>query len=274
MLDGIYSTPSVSCSTYAQSNGEIRLHLDTGTGGLSSDSSLSISCDDPEPASEEPPPATRSFAQSPTSTLDDDSQRFLIDNAVTSRSKTMALRVADHFLNLFVVTPFIIVYWASSWDIIYVYLFPKDLKISYLITFAFSNIFLFVSYCLQTRLQKFHDSLASRKTYSPGSVQNNHYYDQRFVVRFCYTYMLTWAYVAQWRTYWDLYNTLTSKIEFEYFIGISLVTLLLYRYVLRCSFGSYTQMVPFLLQPDLKFNEYFIQAKVRLVKYVSDIYRI
>lgn len=287
MLNGIFSSstssssstsaPGASCSTAHSSNGIVKLQTGGSGGegdGGSDSSSLSSGASSEEP--EEPPNGTatttttttpRSNAQSPTHLIfdDDSAHRLIIEPTRLSNSKKMLYKLADHLLNLFVVTPLIVVYWASSWDIIYIYLFPDNLKLSYLITFAFANLVLLGSYFLQYRIQKFHDSLAIPKTYPA----KRSYYNQSFLVRLVYTYVLTWAYVAQWRTYWDVYNTLTSQVKFEYFLAISAITLALYRYVLQCSFGSFTQMAPFRLQSDLKFNEYFKQAKIKPYKYVS-----
>lgn len=94
---------------------------------------------------------------------EDDVQQLV---TITNQKNSIFLQIFDHLVNLFLFTPFIVVYWASSWDIIYLYLFPNVLKISYVITFAFANAILFLSYCVQNRLQSFHDSLAStRKSY-------------------------------------------------------------------------------------------------------------
>lgn len=216
-------------------------------------SSESTSVDELESKSDEPP---------------SDQQRLVIETVDSSNS--MFLQIVDHFLNLCIITPLIVFFWASSWDIIYLYLYPKNLKISYLITFALANSILLASYFLQHQLQVYHDSTISRKTTQPGYKQA--YYDKRFLIRILYTYVLTWAYVAQWRTYWDLYNTVAAKVSFEYFLGISIFTLFVYRYVLKCSFGNFAKTIPFHLQPDLAFSEYFTQSKVRHMTNVKIIF--
>lgn len=188
---------------------------------------------------------------------------------------TLAMGLLDHIFNLTIVTPLIILHWASSWDIIYLYLLPNRIILSYIITFFICNVILFVSYFIQMRLQRVHDLIAAAtQTHNSmfPSTQQHIYYNKQFLMRFVYTYILTWAYVAQWRTYWDFYNYLTQCVRFEYFLGISMITFILYRYVLKCSCKSFTLMVPFRLLPDIRFNEYFIQEKVNFVRYVSNIY--
>ena len=236
---------------------ESKLHI------ISSESSTSLS---QQSTDYEPPNSNNvvpnGVGENAAVRIDEEGQNLVTES--NTMKKLFAIRLVDHLLNLFIFTPLIVSHWASSWDLIYLYLFPKNTYISYGITFVGANLILFASYCLQNHLQAFHDSYNVH--YRRRST--NYYYNKRFFIRCVYTYVLTWAYVAQWRTYWDVYNLLTSKVRFEYFLGISLVTLILYRYLLRCSYGSLVQMVPYRLQPDLKFNEYFIQAKVKIIKYV------
>lgn len=180
-----------------------------------------------------------------------------------SRKKSVTLTILDHLLNLALFSPLVIFYWASTWDIISSYIFPKDEIVSYVITFVCANTILLISYFLQDKLQAFHDRLnESRRS---GS---RNYYDRRFFFRLVYTYTLTLAYVFQWRTYWDVYNQLTKQVKFEYFLAVSFITLVLCRYLLNSSLGSFVKTAPFHLQPDLKFNGYFVQAKVKFFENV------
>ena len=141
---------------------------------------------------------------------------------------------------------------SSSWDIFYDLLLPYSFLTRTGITFLICNSLLLAAYCYQEKLQHIHNSIS----------QPQSYYGKAFALRFVYTYLLTIAYVLQWKCYWESYNEATKQVNYIYFVVISLLTLLIYRLVLQRSLVAFTKTVPFFLSKDEEFSAYFLQAKV------------
>jgi hypothetical protein len=204
----------------------------------------------------------------------------------SSSACRVCLKLTDFLLNAILITPLVTSYWAATWDIISLYIFPTDYIISYLFTFLISNTILIGVYMFQDELQRFHSFLRTRprvydtvqqvevlssptstssfssSTPSLGSPNNiPYYYDSAFLFRCLYSYLVANAYVAQWRTYWDIFDALTVSVHYMYFLVIALIALLLYRAVLNSSLETYTKTVPFSLLRDNNLDSYFIQWK-------------
>lgn len=184
------------------------------------------------------------------------------ERKVERKKCTLGLRLADHTLNLFVYTPLVIFYSASTWDIIYLYIYPTDLPKSFIVTFVLANFILLSAYFLQNKLQSLHDKC-------PTGQNLNIYYLGRTAIRLLFTYLIAVAYVFQFRTYWDVYNELTVDVSNRYFIGLSILTLLLYRYVLKYSLSTFARISPFHLVRDHDLSAYFKQAIIKPYKNVS-----
>jgi hypothetical protein len=168
-----------------------------------------------------------------------------------SDNKQKLMYLIDVLLTAFIFTPIVVFYWASTWDIIFVYILPKEFLLSCLVTFIFTNWILSFSYLFQNKLQSYYDKIPSY----------NDLFKRKFLVRFVYTYFLAAAYVSQWRTYWDIYSYYTDKVPFYYFAFLSMIALLLYRYILKKSIAYYIKSVPFYLDKDDNFDTYFYQSE-------------
>jgi hypothetical protein len=204
------------------------------------------------------------------------------------RACNVCLHLTDLVANAVLITPLAICYWAATWDIISLYIFPTDYIVSYLFTFLLSNIVLMSAYLFQNELQLVHNRLRTSKPQVYDAVQveatttvaasssssssstnslatattnNGRYYDAAFLFRCLYSYLVANAYVAQWRTYWDILDYLTVGVHYMYFLVIALIALFLYRVVLNNSLEAYTKTVPFSLVRDNNLDSYFIQWK-------------
>ncbi|CAF0909816.1 unnamed protein product [Brachionus calyciflorus] len=160
------------------------------------------------------------------------------------------ISLLNHLFNLCLITPLTIFFWASTWDIYYTYIYPNNLSLSCLITFLITNIILILSYFGEKKFQLYldkHDK-NSRKS---------------IIFRLFYTYFLSLAYVAQWKTYWDVLNYYTYKFDYKYFIVLSIFSLFSYRYILKNSFQNYIRTCPFQLKIDHEFyTHFFVQNKI------------
>jgi len=176
---------------------------------------------------------------------------FAIVRKLQSNNNKKIVYSIDVLLTAFIFTPIVVFYWASTWDIIFVYILPNDFLLSCLVTFIFTTWILSFSYLFQNDLQSYYNKIS----------MHNDSFKRRFLVRFIYTYFLAAAYVSQWRTYWDIYSHYTDKVPFYYFAFLSLVALFLYRYILKKSIAYYVKSVPFYLDKDDDFDTYFYESE-------------
>lgn len=157
------------------------------------------------------------------------------------------LKIIDILLDAFIITPLIIFYWAATWDMYYYYTFPENYFYRCLLAFIISNIILLVTYIFQNEIQRIHNKFESIKCIG-------------FILRSFYTYILTVAYIGQWVAFWDFYQNLTEDIELFYFVIVSVISLLIIRFVLGKSWMTLSLTVPFNLTKDSDYDSYFIQS--------------
>lgn len=139
-----------------------------------------------------------------------------------SNKCNVCLRLVDFLLNGLLFTTISIGYWAGTWDILSLYIVPSNLVISYISSLLIANVILLVAYLFQEEFQNWHNRwyFGTQLPESYGNVQDSgenestvSYYNFRaFVFRCFYTYLVAFAYVAQWRTYWDLLDLLVTLI--------------------------------------------------------------
>lgn len=75
------------------------------------------------------------------------------------RCLALALQALDLFISAFVATPLTCTYWIATWDLFTMYIFEADLILSCAITGTLANLFLWLVYLAQSRLQHIHDSI-------------------------------------------------------------------------------------------------------------------
>ena len=189
---------------------------------------------------------------------------------VNTKSKIDFLYLIDVFLSSLLITPIVILNWASTWDIAYLYIFndKNQFYLSILTTLISSNIVILFFYIFQYKLQNCHNKLREeiRKKHENGFCT---YYGIDYLFRCFFTYILTTAYVFKWRSYWDLTSHFTAKTEWYYFFGLTIATLVCFRLVLNRSFETFARTVPFYLLTDKHFlDHYFLQPKVTMSKNV------
>ena len=191
------------------------------------------------------------------------------------------LHFIDLTLTAFVFAPLAICNWATTWDIAYLYIFNDSTQFFYSIMFTFvsSNIIILFTYIYQYELQDLHNFFEEKRTTRSGLSahyvnyrQHNHMQQREslldrwlsadFVFRSVYTYVITTAYVLQWRTYWDLLNHSANRLDWSYSAFLAVFALLIHRYVMKRSIGSFAKTAPFYLAKDANFDKYFLQTNV------------
>jgi hypothetical protein len=183
-----------------------------------------------------------------------DEENFII-NLDTKKPRSICLKLTDYAFSAFIITPVSIFFWTSTWD-----LFEDNINQTYfafkiLLTFLICNAILLSAYIFQYKLQSFHDRL--RANMNPNSSS----YGKDFLFRCLYTYLLTLAYNLQWITYWDLYNKLAENVHYGYFLGLALITVVVYKFAVSKSLDNLSQTVPYHLKRDQDLDSFFLQSK-------------
>jgi hypothetical protein len=183
----------------------------------------------------------------------------------------------DILLSCFIFTPLVIIFWASTWDILYLFIFPNDFYLSILTTLAIANSILIFFHLFQKQLNNFHlkirDIIKMDSELDILNQTNAHvnYYSRDFYFRCFYSYVLTGAYVCAWKTYWDLYTHFTNGFHWIFFLMISFIAIIFYRFGLRRSLDNFTRTVPFYFFKDVHFEQTFLQPKRIFLKNVITI---
>ncbi len=154
------------------------------------------------------------------------------------------IRLLVIFFNGFITLPLVVVFWASLWDILYEDLYPDNIPLSLLITWIVGNLILFALYLTQDLFQSLHSRLSSEIS--------------KFILRGIYSYLLSLAYLFNYRSYWDGYSYYTQNIDYKVFLAISLFSTVIYRYVCKGSWDAFNESVPFSVVVTDKFDEYFL----------------
>jgi hypothetical protein len=111
-------------------------------------------------------------------------------------------KLLDIIFSGFVVSPLIIIYWSSTWDLFYCYVSEEDYILGIVITFILTNIVILSIYLGQDYLQKYHNKLKNG-----------------FFMRCMYFYVLSISYVGQWRASYDLYGKNKNPLLYYFFIA-------------------------------------------------------
>lgn len=144
----------------------------------------------------------------------------------------------------------------------YLGIYPEDQYFSCLICGIIAKLFLLIFYLAQNYMQNFHNSFykKSLETSEYSEFNRKKYAFIAYSLRISYAFVLCFVYVLQYRSYWDTYNLFTEEIVYYYFFGLSLVTILAYRYILDGEFTSYNKTIPFELSIDDNHESYFLQG--------------
>ena len=179
--------------------------------------------------------------------------------------KNRVLRFLKFILTSFIFTSTSILFWASSWDIVFTYLLPKYILLSYLASLILSKSILFVCNFYQDSFHSFGEYL---KLSSPTTGLFS-FINWFILYKTIYAYFITWGYILQWRTYWDAYNKLTEDCNYWYFVGVSFFGYLVYRYVFKQRMIPQLQTLPFQLSPDCQYDSLFKQSATFKFKKVN-----
>ena len=173
----------------------------------------------------------------------------------------------DFILSFFLFAPAAILFWASTWDFFYYYIYPESLLLSATVTLAVGLFIHLITYILQDEFHNLHDKFLIKTS------DKRKFYPNGYTFRFIYSYALAFGYVTQWRGIWDLYGNFIDQVNPIYGFLISIFGLLMNCFVLKRSLYSFTTTVPYILYYDLDFDAYFEKDKyiktsnVRLVKF-------
>jgi hypothetical protein len=177
----------------------------------------------------------------------------LIDKDVKKIKTRIPLELTDFILSFFVFAPSGILFWASTWDLFYYYVYPKNLLVSAIVTLCVGLTIHLISYFFQYKLQAYHDKNFTRNS--------SDFYPKGYFLRFIYTYLLALGYVTQWRGIWDIYGNFIDQIDPLYCFFISICGLLMNCFVLKRSLYSFTTTVPYILYYDVEFDSFFEKDK-------------
>lgn len=121
---------------------------------------------------------------------------------------------------------------------------------------------MFTAYFFQDVFQNYHDEIVEKNQDININCRFNKNYRADFFLRSFHTYIMSIGYVAQEVTYWDMYDVLTEGVPFYTFAILSVIFLLVYRYVLKNSIMILARDRPFFLTPDAYYGNYFQQSKL------------
>jgi hypothetical protein len=181
--------------------------------------------------------------------------------------RSRSTSVFDFFLTAFVVGPICIFNWNVTYelfDLLLKFLFGGNSYFhSYFGGFAVSQLILLVLYFLQHFLQDLHRRYLHDKRLSfcfPG------------ILRLIYIYALLIAYTGQWKSIWHFYGLLFEANGSSYQFYVSFGALLAWVFMLNNSLKPIIQVIPFDLQPDHDFDNYFSQsAKIKYKRVIMEL---
>jgi len=164
------------------------------------------------------------------------------------------LYLIDMFISAFLITPLVNIHWRGAWDLLDIYLLPKNERTSALVSLIIGLFILYCIYLIQNSLQIFYEKY--RK-----------HFLGKFMTRF-YTLIIALAYINQWRGLWNLLD-LTSNQWYHLIIEtlISIIFLLMMKSIYNLN------SAPFLIGIDtesyfLLGSKYNISVS-RIIKHIK-----
>jgi succinate dehydrogenase hydrophobic anchor subunit len=118
------------------------------------------------------------------------------DSLTLNSYSFIKLYLTDMFISAFLITPLVNIHWRGAWDLLDIYLLPKNERTSALVSLLVGLFILYFIYLIQNSLQIFYEKY--RKNFF-GQI----------MTRF-YTLIIALAYINQWRGLWNLLD-LTSN---------------------------------------------------------------
>ena len=129
------------------------------------------------------------------------------------------LRVCDVIVTLFVLTPLTIVWWAGTWELIGIYIWPSSHWISYWISLAIGNLICVLCW--------FINPIIARKLSPEFSFC-------RMCITVLFNYIYSFGFINTWRGAWEISNVIITQDKSErnlsvWFVVISAILLVLLR---------------------------------------------
>jgi uncharacterized membrane protein len=147
------------------------------------------------------------------------------------------LYLTDMLISAFLITPLVNIHWRGAWDLLDIYLLPKNERTSALVSLTIGLFILYTIYLIQNPLQTFYEK--HRKKFLGQTMAR------------LYTLIIALAYINQWRGLWNLLD-LTSNQWYHLLIEtlISIIFLLMMKSIYNLN------SAPFLIGVDT--DSYFL----------------
>lgn len=188
--------------------------------------------------------------------------------------KSVYFEFIDIILSFFVFGPFTILYWSATWNIFCKYIHPENILVRGIITLSIGLFIHLLTYCFQYTFQNFHDEHYDRTSTNARTCYYS-YCSRAFLLRSIYSYIQSIAIICQWRGIWDLTETYIEKTLSQSFeIVIATFCLLIYCLLLKRSLHSLTNVVPYMLNFDSNYKDFFLKVKSFSFTNVSQYFRI
>jgi len=176
------------------------------------------------------------------------------DSLTLNSYSFIKLYLTDMFISAFLITPLVNIHWRGAWDLLDIYLLPKNERTSALVSLLIGLFILYFIYLIQNSLQIFYEKY--RKNFLG-----------QMMTRF-YTLIIALAYINQWRGLWNLLD-LTSNQWYHLIIEtlISIIFLLMMKSIYNLN------SAPFLIGIDtesyfLLGSKYNISVS-RIIKHIK-----
>jgi succinate dehydrogenase hydrophobic anchor subunit len=149
----------------------------------------------------------------------------------------LKLYLTDMFISAFIITPFVNIHWRGAWDLIDIYLLPKNERLSSIVSLSVGLFIIYIIYLTQNSLQTFYEKYRNKL---PGQIMTR-----------LYTLIIALAYINQWRGLWSLLDS-TSNTWYHLLIEtcVSIIFLLLMKSIYNLN------SAPFLIAIDTE--SYFL----------------
>lgn len=108
----------------------------------------------------------------------------------------MKFFLTDMLISAFFITPLVNIHWRGAWDLLDIYLLPKNEHLSAIVSLISGLSILYIIYLIQNSLQTFYEK---HRKYFLGQLMTR-----------SYTLIIALAYINQWRGLWNLLD-LTSN---------------------------------------------------------------
>jgi len=172
----------------------------------------------------------------------------LFDGVQINRSYSFCLYLTDVLLSIFVFSPIVCLYWYCTWVFFDKFFLTEQKYLSNFLCLGIGLLIILIGYLSQDLIKNLNDFL---KTLRFSSFL-------RFLMRIIYFYIVTMAYIMQWRAIWNIFGFfLNDKLEVQLSLAIFSIAYFCLTRSTRALISS-----PYLLYLDDR-EEYFVNESGR-----------